>query len=183
VNDRRRRPAALADRQLTYAPSGITRPADERWTTRPAGYRTFERTVLLGHDPAVWESATSAALEWGIKTRSGFAVDPDAGGARRVEPGADYWLLAAVGPVTVREPARVVAVVESPERCGFAYGTLQGHPVSGEEAFVVHRSPDGRTWLTLRSVTRPAPGRWRLAFPAILVAQRWYRHRYLRALR
>jgi uncharacterized protein (UPF0548 family) len=47
----------------------------------------------------------------------------------------------------------------------------------------VHRSPDGAVWLTLRSLTRPAPGPWRLAFPAILIAQRWYRFRYLRALR
>jgi uncharacterized protein (UPF0548 family) len=38
-------------------------------------------------------------------------------------------------------------------------------------------------FLTLRSLTRPARGRWRLAFPAILIAQRWYRFRYLRALR
>ena len=83
----------------------------------------------------------------------------------------------------MREPARVVAVVDEPARCGFAYGTLDGHPVSGEESFVVHRSPDGSVWLTLRSLTRPAPGRWRLAFPAILIAQRCYRSRYLRALR
>jgi uncharacterized protein (UPF0548 family) len=35
---------------------------------------------------------------------------------------------------------------------------------------------------TLRSLTRPGRGRWRLAFPGVLVAQRWYRSRYLRAL-
>jgi len=37
--------------------------------------------------------------------------------------------------------------------------------------------------LTLRSLTRPAPGRWWLAFPAILLAQKRYRWRYQRALR
>jgi uncharacterized protein (UPF0548 family) len=47
----------------------------------------------------------------------------------------------------------------------------------------VHRSPDGAVWLTLRSLTRASRGRWRLAFPALLIAQRWYRFRYLRALR
>jgi uncharacterized protein (UPF0548 family) len=46
----------------------------------------------------------------------------------------------------------------------------------------VHRTPDGTIWLTLRSLTRPARGNWRFAFPAILVAQRWYRRRYRRAL-
>jgi uncharacterized protein (UPF0548 family) len=75
-----------------------------------------------------------------------------------------------------------VAVVQQPDRCGFAYGTLEGHPVSGEEAFIVSRTPDGQVLLTLRSVTRASPGRWRPMFPLILVAQRWYRRRYLRAL-
>ena len=85
--------------------------------------------------------------------------------------------------MTVREPARVVAVVDRADRRGFAYGTLEGHPVSGEVSFVVHRSPDGAVFLTLRSLTAPGRGRWWLAFPAILIAQRWYRFRYVRALR
>jgi uncharacterized protein (UPF0548 family) len=60
--------------------------------------------------------------------------------------------------------------------------SLDGRPVSGEEAFIVHRGDDGRVELTLRSLTRPASGRWRAAFPALLIAQRWYRRRYLAAL-
>jgi uncharacterized protein (UPF0548 family) len=183
VNDRRREPAALAARSLTYGAVGATRPGDDLWNARPPGYRAYERTVRIGEGVAVWESAASAVLEWGIKTRSGFAVEGESGGARRVEAGANYWLLAAVGPFPVREPARVVAVVDRPDRCGFAYGTLEGHPLSGEEAFVVHRSPDGVVWLTLRSISRSAAGRWRLALPGILIAQRWYRFRYLHALR
>jgi uncharacterized protein (UPF0548 family) len=72
--------------------------------------------------------------------------------------GGDYWLIAALGSFSVREPVRVVAVVEDADRCGFAYGTLDGHPVSGEEAFVVHRAPDGTVPLTLRSLTRAPRG-------------------------
>jgi uncharacterized protein (UPF0548 family) len=170
-------------RALTYSPLGATRPADERWAEAPAGFRRYERTVPIGQGSAHWAAAASAVLEWGVKTGSGFTVHPDGGADRRVREGQDYWLVAAVGPVTVREPVRVVAVVEEPDRCGFAYGTLEGHPVSGEEAFVVHRSADGLVRLTLRSLTRPGRGRWRLAFPALLIAQRWYRYRYLRALR
>ncbi|RBY88507.1 DUF1990 family protein [Blastococcus sp. TF02A-26] len=60
---------------------------------------------------------------------------------------------------------------------------MEGHPVSGEEAFVLSRADDGVVHLTLRSLTRPGRGVWRLAFPAVLVAQRWYRWRYRRALR
>jgi uncharacterized protein (UPF0548 family) len=170
---------ALADRPLSYAPAGATRPGEERWAP-PAGFRTYERTQVLGSGEPLWSAASAAVLEWGIKTRSGFTVDP---AGTRVRLGANFWLVARSGPLAVHEPVRVVAVVEQPDRCGFAYGTLEGHPVSGEEAFVVHRTGDGEVALTLRSLTRAPRGRWRLAFPAALVAQRWYRRRYLRALR
>jgi uncharacterized protein (UPF0548 family) len=166
--------------ELTGPPAGATRPGEVGWRP-PPGWRAYERTVVTGRGAAHWAAVSAAVLEWGVKTRSGFAVEP-AGGSRRVEPGTDPWLVASVGPFTVREPVRVVAVVDEPDRCGFSYGTLPGHPVSGEESFVVHRAPDGTVSLTLRSLTRPAPGVWRLLFPALLVAQRWYRHRYARAL-
>ncbi|MBJ7450549.1 MAG: DUF1990 domain-containing protein [Blastococcus sp.] len=173
--------AGLADRALTYAPAGVTAPGDEVWPA-PAGRRAYERTVLVGRGDQGWSRARAALLSWGVKTRSGFAVQPASGSDAGVRDGTDYWLVAAVGPLRIREPARVVAVVDRPDRCGFAYGTLEGHPVSGEEAFVLHRDDDGVVRLTLRSVTAPGAGRWRPAFPVVLVAQRWYRRRYSRAL-
>jgi uncharacterized protein (UPF0548 family) len=173
----------LAARTPNYAPVGATRPGDARWTSRPTGVRSYERSVSIGVGQAAWTAASSALLEWGVKTRSGFRVEPGPGVRRRVETGGDYWLIAAVGPFSVREPVRVVSVVEEADRCGFAYGTLDGHPVSGEEAFIVHRAPDGTVSLTLRSLTRAPAGSWRLAYPGVLIAQRWFRFRYLRALR
>jgi uncharacterized protein (UPF0548 family) len=55
-------------------------------------------------------------------TRSGFAVTsftPDI----RVREGTDYLLTVRFGPVAVREPIRVVAVINQSVRCGFSYGT------------------------------------------------------------
>ncbi|HYN97133.1 MAG TPA: DUF1990 domain-containing protein [Pilimelia sp.] len=170
------------DPQLSYAAVGLTRPGAETWTDRPPGYRRYSRSVPIGHGQGQWEIAAAAVLEWRVKTRSGFVVEPPATGVR-ARAGADYCLLARIGPLTIREPVRVVAVVERWDRCGFAYGTLDGHPVSGEEAFIVHRATDGGVWLTLRSLTRPSRGAWRYLFPALLVAQRHYRRRYLRSLR
>ncbi|XVU28972.1 DUF1990 family protein [Actinoplanes sp. CA-054009] len=168
--------------QLNYDVVGGTRPAEPGWPARPPGYRGYERTVGLGGGADRWRAVSEAVMTWQVKRRSGFTVTPADGGDVRARSGADYELLARVGPLRVREPVRVVAVVEGPDRCGFAYGTLHGHPVSGEEAFIAHRTPDGRVWLTLRSLTRPAGGWWGRAFPALLVAQRVYRRRYLRAL-
>jgi uncharacterized protein (UPF0548 family) len=139
--------------------------------------------VRLGHGEACWDAASAVVTAWGVKTRSGFSVAPPVGAAGGVRGGERYWLLARLGPWVLREPVQVVATVTEPDRRGFAYGTLDGHPVSGEEAFPVHRAPDGTVWLSLRSFTRPGRGVWSALFPAVLVAQRWYRWRYRRALR
>ena len=168
---------------LSYAAVGSTRVADAEWGSRPEGYRRYERTVRVGHGEDVWEAASTAVLRWGVKTRSGFRVEAEPGDSLHVSQGQDRTLIASLGPFKLREPVRVVAVVDQPSRCGFAYGTRDGHPVSGEEAFIVHRSPEGAVWLTLRSLTRPASGLGRPAFPVALVAQRWYRRRYARSLR
>jgi uncharacterized protein (UPF0548 family) len=169
-------------RHLTYGPAGLTCPADETWSPQPRGFRRYAATTTIGHGEKAWDEAAAAVLSWEIKTRSGFTVESFTGDIRARQD-ADYRLTARFGPVAVREPVRVVAVVDRPARCGFAYGTLDGHPVSGEEAFIVHRAADGEVRLTLRSLTRASRGGWRWAFPVLLIAQKYYRRRYSRALR
>jgi uncharacterized protein (UPF0548 family) len=169
-------------RNLSYRAVGLTCPDDEVWSQRPKGYIRYARTIRIGHGREQWDAAASAVLDWQIKIRSGFTVEPVTAGIR-VRENADYQLIARFGPFAVREPVRVVAVVQQPTRCGFSYGTLDGHPVSGEEAFIVHRTADGQIWLTLRSLTRASEGRWRWAFPFLMVVQKYYRRRYVQALR
>lgn len=168
---------------LNYGAVGATRPAEQQWSGEGTGLRPFSRTVVIGRGDADWRAAADAVLRWGVKRRSGFTVTGRDNAGEKVAEGAEYRITAGFGPFVVREPVRVVAVVDMPDRCGFAYGTLPGHPVRGEESFVVHRPPDGTVALTIRSLTRAAPhGPWRLLFPALLLAQRFFRRRYLRAL-
>ncbi|WP_425957068.1 DUF1990 family protein [Xylanimonas sp. McL0601] len=169
----------LSRKSLTALPVGGTTPGAERWTP-PHGFRAYERTVRLGTGPDVWTAASTAVLAWGVKIRSGFTVEPSHPSG--VRPGERYWLVAHLGPVQVREPVEIVATVVTDQRAGFAYGTLDGHPMVGEEAFIVHRDQAGVVSLTLRSLTRAGRGRWRPLFPLVLIAQRVYRARYLRAL-
>jgi len=169
-------------RGLSYLDPGATEVAELVWNRSAPGFRRFERTVLIGNGDECWARVSAAVLDWAIKTRSGFAIEPAPSDPLRVREGADLSLIAHVGPMRIREPIRIVAVVERSDRSGFAYGTRHGHPVCGEEAFVVHRAPDGTVSLTLRSLTRAPRGPWRVMFPIALVAQRFYRRRYLRAL-
>ena len=169
----------LEGRSRGYDAVGATSPSEPVWTGSTEGYRRLEDVVRVGAGPACWAAATASLLRWGVKTRSGFAVRP---AADEVRAGDRRWLVARVGPVRVREPVVVVEVVETPDCVGFSYGTLRGHPVAGEECFVLRRSAAGEVTLTLRSLTRPGRGVWRPLFPVLLLAQRWYRRRYRRAL-
>ena len=165
--------------ELSYSIVGSTDPLSARWSHFPEGFRRFERTVVIGEGDEVWAFAAGELMRWGVKRRSGFRIASSAD----VIEGADYVIDAGWGPFVAHEPVRVVAIVDESDRRGFAYGTLTGHPVSGEEAFIVHRSADDTVHFTLRSLTRPAPnGPWRLLFPVLLLAQRFIRRRYLRAL-
>ncbi|MDY0910570.1 DUF1990 family protein [Microbacterium sp. CFBP9034] len=156
-----------------------TRPADAVWREPAQGFRRWEKSTVLGAGDAVWEWARTEVLRWGVKTRSGFSVAPPGAVTPRSRP----VIMAHPFGLSIREPVEVVDVVETSDRVGFAYRTLPGHPVSGEEAFIVHRDGD-TVVLTIRSLTRPAPGLpWRAAYPALLLAQSVARRRYLRALR
>jgi uncharacterized protein (UPF0548 family) len=172
----------LGRRVFNYDVVGATAPDADPWRP-PDGWRAYQRTVRLGSGTDLWDEASSAVLSWGVKTRSGFTIDPPLEAGRSARQGERYWLVARVGPFRVREPVEVVATVATSHRAALAYGTLEGHPVSGEEAFIVSLDDDGNVNLTLRSLTRAGRGLWRGLFPVILIAQRFYRRRYLRALR
>ena len=173
---------SLSQRQLTYDAVGATLAGGPM--SVPASYRGYEKTANIGDGVARWEFVSAAILEWVVKTRSGFTVVADRPSdlGPQVVLEQRYWLTARLGPFHIREPVEVVVAIDEPDRKGFAYGTLSGHPVSGEEAFIVDRHLDGGVWLTIRSLTQPTIGAWRVAGPAVALAQRCYRRRYLRAL-
>ncbi|WP_078314960.1 DUF1990 domain-containing protein [Mycobacterium sp. D16Q16] len=169
----------MSSRPLTYGPAGATCPGESTWAPTPSGLRRFEQTVPIGRGDEAWRKASQAVLAWGVKRRSGFRVNPEV----TVSEGAEFQISFGWGRFSIHEPVRIVAVANTNDRCGFAYGTLPGHPVSGEEAFIVHQNGNGTVFLTLRSLTRAAPsGFWRGVFPILLMAQRVFRRRYLRAL-
>ncbi len=71
---------------------------------------------------------------------------------------------------------------DEPDRCGFAYGTLPGHPESGEEAFLVLRD-EGTVRLRISAYSRPGKLTTRLAGPLGRRFQQLMTRRYADALR
>jgi uncharacterized protein (UPF0548 family) len=90
-------------------------------------------------------------------------------------------VLVHLGPVVA--PCRVVYVVDEPDRRGFAYGTLPGHAVSGEELFLVRYAPDtGQVSAEVAAFSRHGTWWSRLGAPVTSLVQRVVTDRYLRAL-
>ena len=159
---------------LTYAPVGGTQNAV---LVAPSGYRASERTTRIGAGAEFWQFAVHELMTWGIKRRAGFRVP-----ALGVRPGDDVTLTFGWGVLSLHEPVRVVQVIDEPRRRGFAYGTRAGHPIRGEESFIVEHRSDDSVWLTIRSFSRPSSAGWWVLDPLLRIAQLIVTRRYLRAL-
>ena len=162
---------------LTYGEVGATKRVD-LVDRPPAGYRSLQRRARIGSGVATFREAGDALLNWQLQRRSGFRVIPD----DRVSVGARVRLLIPFGPFSVPAPAEVVYMIDEPRRIGFAYGTLPGHPESGEEAFVVELDDDDSVWVSVRAFWRPANRLWSLVYPVLRLTQEFYTRRYLRSL-
>ena len=182
-------------RDLTYPEVRATLGA-----TLPPGYRHLDAARTIGRGRGDFERAREELFAWRPQRAAGFGVAADEPGAQAstrtpgpsISPGARVRLTpgAALLPRPVRSLAPlptfgclVVAVVDEPDRAGFAYGTLPGHPVSGEELFLLTRDPatDAVT-LRIRAFSRHGTPWSRALSPAVLLGQRAITARYLRAL-
>ncbi|RFU22955.1 DUF1990 family protein [Geodermatophilus marinus] len=169
-------PADLAGVPLTYPEVGATR--DGRWP--PPGYRSDERTAVVGSGPAAFERAAAAVFGWRMQRSVGLRVRAD---GPPTEPGTVVVLTAGFARPGYDIPCRVVWAQPDGDERGFGYGTLPGHPETGEEAFLVRLRPDGAVEFRLRVFSRLATPAARLAGPASWAVQRLATARYLSAVR
>jgi len=160
----------LAGLPLTYAEVGATAGA------LPAGYTHVRLSHRIGSGRDRFHRAAEAILRYGMLRGAGLTVTATTDPA---QVGTD--VLGRLGPFSA--PCRVVFVLDEPDRRGFAYGSLPGHPVCGEELFAVRFDPaDGGVYTEVVAFSRPA--RWwsRLGEPAVALVQRIVTHRYLEAV-
>ena len=165
---------ALSQTRPTYPEIGAT--ADDRF---PTGYRTLARTAYLGHGRQLLDAAGEALLTWRMHAAAGLPVT----GSGRADAGATVVLTAGRGPARLLIPCRVIYTIIEPDRRAFAYGTLPGHPETGEEAFLVDLDHEGRVTFTVRAFSRPANLLVRLGGPLNRLVQDAATRRYLTAMR
>jgi len=144
----------------------------------PAGYRRVEVSQRLGAGEAWFDTAAARLMSWEMHRRAGLRVEADSDAA----PGCVALLRAPVGPFWIGAPVRVIDVVDEPTLAGFTYGTLPGHPESGEERFLVRLDPDGTVRGEIRAFSRPGRLLTRLGGPLARRMQDATTQRYLDAL-
>lgn len=142
----------------------------------PTGYTHLTRTRVLG---VAFDDAARHVMTWQVQARSGLHVRAS---APDVEPDGVVLLGLGWGRLGLSIPCRVVRVVDEPDRRGFAYGTLPGHPERGEESFVVSRDGAGAVTFTITAFSRPATRLARLGGPVSSRVQLFVTGRYLRSL-
>ncbi|MGN9909160.1 DUF1990 family protein [Phytohabitans sp. LJ34] len=163
---------------------GLTTTYPEKGATRrgplPAGYRHLRYRTRVGAGETAFARAVEAVFTWRMHAAMGVPIRASApraatGGAVTARPG--------IGPIRMTAPCVVVWAEEGERRAGWGYGTTTGHPLRGEEAFVVTLDGDGAVWLEVVAFSRPV--RWWvwLAGPLVPPFQRLYAHRCGAALR
>lgn len=164
--------AALLAAPYTYAHVGATGMA-----ALPAGYTHLRRSRELRG--VRFEAAVERLMTWQVHERAGLSV---AASSERAAPDAVVEMRLGFERFGIRIPCRVVYVISEPARAGFAYGTLPGHPETGEELFTVRRDGDGRVTFTVAAFSRPATTLAQVAGPVARRAQAAMTNRYLTAI-
>jgi uncharacterized protein (UPF0548 family) len=160
----------LAALELTYPEVGATAE------TLPHGYHHVRKSAVIGRGRPRFEDAAAKVMRWGMLRGAGVRVEA---GSEVAAVGSE--VLVGFGPL--RAPCRVVFVIDEADRRGFAYGTLPGHPESGEELFAVRYDPTTEE-VHAEVIAFSRHGTWwsRLGSPVTSLAQRVITSRYLTAL-
>ncbi len=164
-------------RRLGYGYPGVGATREHRV---PAGCRSRHSRVVAGDGRARFEQLAEELLSWGLHRRAGLVMQVS---DTRVAPGVVSVAGLPIGPVLIKAPCRVVYLVTERNRVAFAYGTLPGHPLAGEERFEVAVGDDDVVWFDLRLFSRPATRPARLGGPVTTAFQTLVNRRYLRAVR
>lgn len=164
----------LRNADFTYSEVGAT-----RGDTLPSDYGSLRGSLEIGVGTERFEQAAQVLLGWNMHRRAGLRVRTS---NQSVVKGAVAVLRLGVGRLGVDAPVRVVYLVDEPSRKGFAYGTLPGHPESGEEAFVVELHEGGAVTFMITAFSRPSTLLARVGGPISRAIQSWVTNRYLRAV-
>lgn len=159
---------------VTYGEVGATRGV------MPDSYRHDRHEAMVGHGDDVFKRAVEGLRRWEAHRGAGLTLRPD---IPELREGCTMVQALALPLISAVAACRIVYVVDEPDTFGFAYGTLPAHPERGEEAFIVHRDPQGDVTFVITAFSRPHHPLARLGRPVSRRIQLHTTGRYLQALK
>ena len=140
--------------------------------------------VLHEGDPQGYRGIEFDSFGAGIKSvDAGAEIAYSSDGTAFIQPGTVVRVGGLWTPIEDVHDFRVIYVIRESRRCGFAMGTLEETPVSGEEFFGLEWRADDSVWAIVRSVTSVPESRWRWALmPLIRLRQQLQMRANVRAL-
>jgi uncharacterized protein (UPF0548 family) len=165
---------------FSYENIGATR------TAPPPGWGINHMRQLIGSRQAAYEKACAALFSWQLLAISGLEVFPS---TPELRPGTDVAILSRHFGVWSVDFCRVIYVLRDERekdgtllRTGFAYGTLPGHAVRGEEIFSIEWHPaTEEVWYDIYSFSLPATPLIKLLAPIARATQRRFARASLEA--
>ncbi len=158
--------AETASSAFSYPDVGLSRIG------APEGYTTDHNRIVIGHGDGDWEKAKEAIrnwkmfdFEWVELCWPNTPIEENQNVAVMIRHFGFYSLNAA----------KIVYVIDEPERFGFAYGTLLDHGESGEERFSVEISEQtGDVWYDLYAFSKPKHILAKLGYPLVRNLQKQF---------
>ncbi|MGJ0203205.1 DUF1990 domain-containing protein [Leucobacter sp. gxy201] len=158
---------------LTYSEVGATAG------DLPAGFHHVRAERVIGHGREAFERAGADLFAGEVQRRAGAEVQLSQAPLRL---GSRVEMRLRFGPLKFTAPCLVVWAERSAELCGFAYGTLQGHPERGEERFELRLDASGDVVFRITAFSQPARWYTRLGGPIARLVQARMTRRYLAVL-
>ena len=167
----------LAHTAPTFDQTGITR------TPGPATLAGFDHDYhdcILGEGRATFDAARALVRQWRVFPTPWCVPEPV---NAPFAAGTDLVVLMKIFGLWWYSPSRVVYVIDEPDRFGFAYAPLPGHPETGEERFLLEYLSDGRVRYSIRAYSHPNHPLTRLGYYVIRTYQRRFVHESMAQLR
>ena len=120
--------------ELSYVDVGATRDA-----SAPANYTVDHNRIQIGQGDRDWQVAKQAIRDWKMFDLCWVELHK---ANTAIEVGQIVAVLISHFGFYSLNAARIVYVIDEPNRFGFAYGTLTDHGESGEERFIVERDAE-----------------------------------------
>lgn len=160
---------------FSYLKIGYTKLEIMQTSKTPEGYTEDYYFIKLGKGDLTWQKAKEALKHWKHFPASFTKIYPD---TTKIVEGNIVLVMIKILGFWWRNPAKIVYTFDeaqtpkTPNRFGFAYGTLQEHAEQGEEAFWISRDKDNIVTYHIHAISKPKFWAAKVAYPLTRMYQR-----------